>query len=60
MTVADRSIEEPALTFHINEKPLNVSHSVAGPFQSISHGTDDAIFTEISRQDSYIERSVDS
>jgi Transmembrane secretion effector len=41
MTVADRSIEERALAFHIDEKPPNVSHFIAGPFQSDSRRTDD-------------------
>src|ERR671923_431083 len=36
MTVADRSIEEHALAFHIDEKPAIVSHFIAGPFGSDS------------------------
>jgi hypothetical protein len=36
MTVADRSIEEHALAFHIDEKPPIVSHFIAGPFRSDS------------------------
>jgi hypothetical protein len=43
MTVADRSIEERALAFHIDEKPPKVSHFIAGPFQSDSRRTDDNI-----------------
>jgi MFS family permease/quinol monooxygenase YgiN len=41
MTVADRFIEERAKTFHIDEKPPNVSHFIAGPFQSDSRRTHD-------------------
>jgi MFS family permease len=41
MTVADRSIEERALAFHIDEKPPKVSHFIAGPFQNDSRRTDD-------------------
>jgi hypothetical protein len=43
MTVADRSIQERALAFHINEKPLNVSRFIAGPSQSDSPRTDNDI-----------------
>ena len=41
MTVADRSIKERAKAFHIDEKASNVSHFIAGPFQSESRGRDD-------------------
>jgi hypothetical protein len=40
-TVADHSIEEHALAFHIDEKPPKVSHFIAGPFQGESQRTDD-------------------
>ena len=35
-----RSIQEHALVFHIDERPPNVSHFIAGPFQSNSQRTD--------------------
>jgi len=35
MKVADRSIQEHAFAFHIDGKPPNVSHFIAGPFQTI-------------------------
>jgi MFS family permease len=40
MTVADRSIEERALSFHIDEKPPTVSHFIAGPFRNDTWRTD--------------------
>jgi hypothetical protein len=41
MTVADRSIQEHALAFHTDERPLKVSHFIASPFKGDSQRTDD-------------------
>jgi hypothetical protein len=41
ITVTGRSIKERAKAFHIEEKAPNVSHFIAGPFQSESRGRDD-------------------
>jgi hypothetical protein len=43
IAVADRSIQERALAFHIDEKPPSVSHFIAGPSQSDSPRTADDI-----------------
>lgn len=43
MTVADRSIQEHALTLHIDEKPPSVSHFIAGPSETDSQRTGDDI-----------------
>jgi hypothetical protein len=41
MTIADRPIQEHALAFHIDERPLKVSHFIAGSFQGDNPRTDD-------------------
>jgi hypothetical protein len=62
MKVADHSIQEHALAFHIDEKPPNVSHFIAGPFQTIvrERVMMTTIFRELSRQNNYIKFSIDS
>jgi hypothetical protein len=57
-----RSIQEHALAFHIDEKPPNVSHFIAGPFQTIvrERVMMTTIFRELSRQNNYIKFSIDS
>jgi hypothetical protein len=62
MKVADHSIQEHALAFHIDEKPPNVSDFIAGPFQTIVREgvMMTTIFRELSRQNNYIKFNIDS
>jgi hypothetical protein len=61
MKVADRS-SRICLGISYDEKPPNVSHFIAGPFQTIVREgvMMTTIFRELSRQNNYIEFSIDS
>ena len=47
IAVADRSIQERALAFHIDEKPPSVSQFIVGPTQSDSPRTADDMYRDV-------------